>query len=153
MGQCEHTHVGSPKKLCRQVSKLDQLVTVHYVAINNQVPSVYVANITHLYWARANSKMPLFWGPAAESHGHKNRESICRYKQDIEYILCLTLTWLYNDMSLILYTSVITTIWTTWNNVTFDKYPRLKKDWRYRYIWVVSCNWRSWLQRYKETFK
>ena len=35
------------KKLCRQVTKQDQLVTAQYVAINSHEPSVHIANTTN----------------------------------------------------------------------------------------------------------
>ncbi len=50
------------KKLQRQISRLNQKVTVQYGAINNHKPSVYDANSTHLGWTRANCNMSLFTG-------------------------------------------------------------------------------------------
>jgi hypothetical protein len=43
------------------------------MAIYNHKPSVNDANNTHLGWTGANSKMQLFGGPAASSHGRRNR--------------------------------------------------------------------------------
>jgi hypothetical protein len=55
-----------------QTSKLDQLVIIQQVAINNHEPQI--DDTTHLFDGslRANSKIPLFRGPAASLHGLRN---------------------------------------------------------------------------------